>query len=97
MYFQDASGKSLGTFQQSDELSAPEINLIIRLYFLSAAPVLISNRTPFLAANLATITIWFLYERWIFVGGGSALPWGKALPGRDADHSPRSNAEVKNE
>jgi hypothetical protein len=24
-------------------------------------------------------------------------PWGKARPGRDADHSPPSSAEVKNE
>jgi hypothetical protein len=28
---------------------------------------------------------------------GGPFPWGKARPGRDADHSPPSSAEVKNE
>jgi hypothetical protein len=28
---------------------------------------------------------------------GGAFPGGKARPGRDADHSPPSSAEVKNE
>jgi hypothetical protein len=31
------------------------------------------------------------------VGTGGPLPGGKARPGRDADHSPLSNAEVVNE
>jgi hypothetical protein len=26
-----------------------------------------------------------------------SFPWGKARPGRNADHSPPSSAEVKNE
>jgi hypothetical protein len=31
------------------------------------------------------------------MGTGGSFPGGKALPGRDADHSPPSSAEVKNE
>jgi hypothetical protein len=31
------------------------------------------------------------------VGTGGSLSGGKARPGRDADHSPPSSAEVKNE
>jgi hypothetical protein len=31
------------------------------------------------------------------VGTGGCFPGSKARPGRDADHSPRSSAEVKNE
>jgi hypothetical protein len=31
------------------------------------------------------------------VGTGSPFPGGKARPGRDADHSPQSSAEVKYE
>jgi hypothetical protein len=31
------------------------------------------------------------------VGTGSPFPWSKARPGRDADHSPPSSAEVKYE
>jgi hypothetical protein len=31
------------------------------------------------------------------VGTGGSFPGGKARPGRDADHSPPSSAEVKNE
>jgi hypothetical protein len=31
------------------------------------------------------------------MGTGGSLPRGKARPGRDADHSPPSSAEVKNE
>jgi hypothetical protein len=31
------------------------------------------------------------------MGTGSSFPEGKARPGRDADHSPPSSAEVKNE
>jgi hypothetical protein len=31
------------------------------------------------------------------MGTGGPFPWGKARPGRDADHSPPSNAEVMNE
>jgi hypothetical protein len=31
------------------------------------------------------------------MGNGSPFPGGKARPGRDADHSPLSSAEVKNE
>jgi hypothetical protein len=31
------------------------------------------------------------------VGTGGPFPGGKARPGRDADHSPPSSAEVKNE
>jgi hypothetical protein len=31
------------------------------------------------------------------MGTGGSFPGGKARPGRDADHSPRSSAEVKNE
>jgi hypothetical protein len=31
------------------------------------------------------------------VGTGGPFPGGKARPGRDADHSPTSSAEVKNE
>jgi hypothetical protein len=31
------------------------------------------------------------------VGSGGPFPGGKARPGRDADHSPPSSAEVKNE
>jgi hypothetical protein len=31
------------------------------------------------------------------MGNRGPFPRGKALPGRDADHSPPSNAEVKNE
>jgi hypothetical protein len=31
------------------------------------------------------------------MGTGSPFPGGKALPGRDADHSPPSSAEVVNE
>jgi hypothetical protein len=31
------------------------------------------------------------------VGTGDPFPGGKARPGRDADHSPPSSAEVKNE
>jgi hypothetical protein len=31
------------------------------------------------------------------MGTGSPFPGGKARPGRDADHSPPSSAEVKNE
>jgi hypothetical protein len=31
------------------------------------------------------------------IGTGGPFPGGKARPGRDADHSPRSNAEVVNE
>jgi hypothetical protein len=30
-------------------------------------------------------------------GTGGSIPRGKARPGRDADHSPPSSAEVKNE
>jgi hypothetical protein len=30
------------------------------------------------------------------IGTGSLLPGAKARPGRDADHSPPSSAEVKN-
>jgi hypothetical protein len=30
-------------------------------------------------------------------GGGGLFPGGKALPRRDADHSPPSSAEVENE
>jgi hypothetical protein len=31
------------------------------------------------------------------MGTGGPFPGGKAQPGRDADHSPPSSAEVKNE
>jgi hypothetical protein len=31
------------------------------------------------------------------MGTGGPFPWGKARPGRDADHSPPSSAEVVNE
>jgi hypothetical protein len=31
------------------------------------------------------------------MGTGVSFPGGKARPGRDADHSPPSSAEVKNE
>jgi hypothetical protein len=31
------------------------------------------------------------------MGTGGPFPGGKARPGRDADHSPPSNAEVENE
>jgi hypothetical protein len=31
------------------------------------------------------------------MGTGGSFPGGKAQPGRDADHSPPSSAEVKNE
>jgi hypothetical protein len=31
------------------------------------------------------------------MGTGDTFPWVKAPPGRDADHSPPSSAEVKNE
>jgi hypothetical protein len=31
------------------------------------------------------------------MGTGGSFPRGKARPGRDADHSPPSSAEVKNE
>jgi hypothetical protein len=31
------------------------------------------------------------------MGTGGPLPGGKVRPGRDADHSPTSSAEVKNE
>jgi hypothetical protein len=31
------------------------------------------------------------------VGTGGSFPAGKARPGRDADHSPPSSAEIKNE
>jgi hypothetical protein len=31
------------------------------------------------------------------MGTGGPFPGGKARPGRDADHSPRFSAEVKNE
>jgi hypothetical protein len=31
------------------------------------------------------------------VGTGGSFPGGKARPGRDADHSPTSSAEVKTE
>jgi hypothetical protein len=31
------------------------------------------------------------------MGAGGSLPGGKARPGRDADHSPPSSAEVKTE
>jgi hypothetical protein len=31
------------------------------------------------------------------MGTGGSFPGGKARPGRDADHSPQSSAEVKNE
>jgi hypothetical protein len=31
------------------------------------------------------------------MGTGGRFPWGKARPGRDADHSPPSSAEVVNE
>jgi hypothetical protein len=31
------------------------------------------------------------------LGTGGSFPGGKARPGRDADHSPPSSAEVKNE
>jgi hypothetical protein len=31
------------------------------------------------------------------VGTGGSFPGGKEQPGRDADHSPPSSAEVKNE
>jgi hypothetical protein len=31
------------------------------------------------------------------MGTGGPFPGGKALPGRDADHSPPSSAEVENE
>jgi hypothetical protein len=30
------------------------------------------------------------------MGTGGSFPWGKARPGRDADHSPLSSAEVVN-
>jgi hypothetical protein len=31
------------------------------------------------------------------IGTGGPFPWGKARPGRDADHSPTSSAVVVNE
>jgi hypothetical protein len=31
------------------------------------------------------------------VGTGSPFPWSEARPGRGADHSPQSSAEVENE
>jgi hypothetical protein len=31
------------------------------------------------------------------MGTGRPFPWGKAQTGRDADHSPPSNAKAKNE
>jgi hypothetical protein len=31
------------------------------------------------------------------MGIGGFFPWGKARPGRDADHSPLSSAEIKND
>jgi hypothetical protein len=31
------------------------------------------------------------------MGTGGPFSWGKTRPGRDADHSPQSRAEVKNE
>jgi hypothetical protein len=31
------------------------------------------------------------------MGTGGPFPWGEARPGRDADHSPPSSAEVKYE
>jgi hypothetical protein len=35
--------------------------------------------------------------QWVPGGTGGSFPGGKARPGRDADHSPPSSAEVKNE
>jgi hypothetical protein len=40
--------------------------------------------------NLCVITF-------VTVGTGGPFPGGKARPGRDADHSPPSSAEVMNE
>jgi hypothetical protein len=31
------------------------------------------------------------------MGAGGSFPWAKAWPGRDADHSPPSSTEAKNE
>jgi hypothetical protein len=41
--------------------------------------------------------LWGAHPASYSVGTGDSFPGGKARPGRDADHSPPSSAEVKNE
>jgi hypothetical protein len=38
-----------------------------------------------------------VHPAFYLMGTGGSFPGGKARPGRDADHSPPSSAEVKNE
>jgi hypothetical protein len=48
------------------------------------------------SSNLCPDQLWGPHSL-LYNGYWGSFPQGKAQPGRDADHSPSSNAEVKNE
>jgi len=57
-----------------------------------AYPVITTNSAlSFIAFGLG------MYKCSCTMGTGGPFPGGKARPGRDADHSPPSSAEVENE
>jgi hypothetical protein len=49
------------------------------------------------SCNLCVLTGSGAHPASCTMGTGGPFPGGKALPGRDADHSPPSSAEVENE
>jgi hypothetical protein len=49
------------------------------------------------SSNLCVQTGCWAHPASYTVGTGGSFPGGKARPGRDADHSPHSGAEVKKE
>jgi hypothetical protein len=49
------------------------------------------------SSNLCVQTGFEAHPASCTMGTGGPFPGGKARPGRDADHSTRSNAEVENE
>jgi hypothetical protein len=57
----------------------------------------IPDRGTYKTSNLCVQTGSRAHPASCTVGTGGSFPWGKPRPGRDADHSPPSSAEVKKE
>jgi hypothetical protein len=57
----------------------------------------IPTKTEDFSSNLCVQTGSGAHPASYTVGTGGSFPGGKARPGRDADHSPSSSAEVKKE
>jgi hypothetical protein len=58
--------------------------------------------TPYMGSRGSSVSIVSGYDRAIgfrscTMGTGGPFPGGKALPGSDADHSPSSSTEIRNE